>query len=181
MPLTSGTQCCSGQTPGRWGPAAAAPWPAGPRPSAAVAWTPAQASPCMRVDYRLGTAMPAQAVGSNTAEHAGRREISTLRRERQVSHSSSDCTVCNTNGFRSPEEDVGVTTSRRRTRSNISRPRSLRTVKYCVWQQEKHAAGSADRWADSHAGRLTAEEAYLGVRCHVCALIGYTHVSDHLL
>lgn len=46
--LTSGTRCCSGQTPGRWAPAAAAAWRAAPRPSAAAAWEPAPAWPCVQ-------------------------------------------------------------------------------------------------------------------------------------
>ena len=48
-----------------------------------------------------------------------------------ATHSSSDSTVAMTNCRRLPEDDVGVVTSRGRTESSISFPRSLRTVMYC--------------------------------------------------
>lgn len=42
-----------------------------------------------------------------------------------------------TKGRRFPDEEVGVVTSRGRTESSISLPRSLRTVMYCIKQRAR--------------------------------------------
>lgn len=50
----------------------------------------------------------------------------------QGAHSSSAIAVCTTKGSLAPSDDVGVTSSRCRTLSNIWRPFWLRTVTYCT-------------------------------------------------
>ena len=61
MLLTSGTRCCSGQTLGRWAPAAAAAWQAARRPSVARVSEPAPALPC-KLMTDIDAAIPIQVV-----------------------------------------------------------------------------------------------------------------------
>ena len=83
--------------------------------------------------------------------------------KQQEAHSSSASTVCVTNARRSPEDTAGVAWRRGRTRSSISRPRALRTVRYCG----VGGGGGGGRESARGAGQ-SADAASACARARVC-------------